>query len=92
MFTVILIMLSGILVGRLLRSHRIVFLPRIIMALIWILLFLLGVEVGSDSEIIRNMKTLGVEAFVIAVAGALGSAFSAWVLWRYVEREAENER
>ncbi|WP_298451777.1 LysO family transporter [uncultured Prevotella sp.] len=86
MFTVILIMLSGIMVGRLLRSRRMTFLPRVVMFMIWVLLFLLGVEVGANPEIIKNLKLLGVEALVIAVAGTLGSVLLAWALWRYAER------
>lgn len=89
MFTVILVMLSGMLLGRLLRNRRMTFLPRVVMFLIWVLLFLLGVEVGANPEIIRNLKSLGVEAFVLAVAGTLGSAVQAWALWRYAERSGE---
>lgn len=89
MFTVILVMLSGMLLGRLLRNRRMAFLPRVVMFLIWVLLFLLGVEVGATPEIIRNLKSLGVEAFVLAVAGTLGSAVLAWALWRYAERSGE---
>ena len=89
MFTVILVMLSGMLLGRLLRNRRMAFLPRVVMFLIWVLLFLLGVEVGANPEIIRNLKSLGVEAFVLAVAGTLGNAVLAWALWRYAERSGE---
>lgn len=89
MFTVILVMLSGMLLGRLLRNRRMTFLPRVVMFLIWVLLFLLGVEVGANPEIIRNLKSLGVEAFVLAVAGTLGSAVLALALWRYAERSGE---
>lgn len=89
MFTVILVMLSGMLLGRLLRNRRMTFLPRVVMFLIWVLLFLLGVEVGANPEIIRNLKSLGVEAFVLAVAGTLGSAVLAWALWRCAERSGE---
>ena len=82
MFTVILVMLSGMLLGRLLRNRRMAFLPRVVMFLIWVLL-------GANPEIIRNLKSLGVEAFVLAVAGTLGSAVLAWALWRYAERSGE---
>lgn len=47
MFTVILIMLCGIVVGRLLRGRVLSFVPRVITFLIWLLLFLLGIEVGA---------------------------------------------
>ncbi len=79
-------MLAGILAGRLLRGRRMSFLPRIVMFFIWLLLFLLGVEVGANPEIVASLKLLGLEAVVIAVAGTLGSVLLAWALWRYVER------
>lgn len=86
MFVVILIMLSGMFFGRLLRGRRLTFLPRVVIFFIWVLLFLLGVEVGANPKLIANLRLLGIEAIVIAVAGTLGSAFLAWALWRYVER------
>ena len=44
MFKIILIMASGILAGWLLRRRNLRLLGRIISVLIWLLLFLLGVE------------------------------------------------
>ena len=39
--------------------------------LIWLLLFMLGLEVGSDKHIIASLPTLGVEALLLAVVIAL---------------------
>lgn len=69
------------------------FIGRIITALIWVLLFLLGIEVGANPRIINGLQTLGLEAIVLTIAGSLGSAIFAWALWRYVcRKEAGNER
>ena len=86
MFTIITIMLSGMLTGYLLR--RILFgrLGRVITALIWTLLFLLGLEVGSNERIVSGLATLGLEALLITWAGTLGSVLAAWGLWRYTQR------
>ena len=41
--------------------------------LIWVLLFLLGIEVGSNPRIISGLQTLGLEAIVLTFGGSLGS-------------------
>lgn len=63
------------------------FIGRVITALIWVLLFLLGIEVGANPHIVNGLQTLGLEAIVLTIAGSLGSAIFAWALWRYVCRK-----
>ena len=85
--------LCGIGTGYLLRNKKMSFIGRVITALIWVLLFLLGIEVGANPRIINGLQTLGLEAIVLTIAGSLGSAIFAWALWRYVcRKEAGNER
>lgn len=81
MFTVIGLMLGGILVGYLTRQHKLIPIERIITTLIWTLLFLLGIEVGGNQQIIESLGTLGLEALVITGASILGSCLAAWALW-----------
>ncbi len=83
MFVIILIMASGILFGRLLRNRNLKFLSKVINILIWLLLFLLGVEVGGDERIVKGITGLGVEAIGISVAAVIGSALLAWGLWKW---------
>ena len=52
MFTVICLMLSGAVVGFLLRRWRMPFVSRVVTALVWVLLFLLGVEVGGNPRVV----------------------------------------
>ncbi len=86
MFIVILIMIAGIAVGRLLRHRRLRYLGNVTNMLIWVLLFLLGVEVGSDERIVNGIATLGVEAVVVAIAGVAGSAALASGLWLWSKK------
>lgn len=79
-------MLSGMLAGYLLRRLLFGRLGRVITALIWMLLFLLGLEVGSNERIVSGLATLGLEALLITLAGTLGSVMAAWGLWRYTHR------
>lgn len=93
MLKIVMIMLCGIGTGYLLRNKKMSFIGRVITALIWVLLFLLGIEVGANPRIINGLQTLGLEAIVLMIAGSLGSAIFAWALWRYVcRKEAGNER
>ena len=75
MFTVIGVMLGGMLIGFLLRRQEFSWIGKVITLLIWALLFLLGIEVGGNRQIVEGLATLGVEAFV------LGSCILAWGLW-----------
>ena len=81
MFTVIGLMLGGMCLGFLFRKHRLPQVNRIITVLIWVLLFLLGIEVGGNEKIIKGLATLGVEAFGITLAAVLGSCLAAKGLW-----------
>ena len=93
MFIVILFIFLGILSGVLCRklstgariSHTDVaarWQGRIVTWLIWLLLFLLGIEVGSNEMIVRSLPTLGVEALLLSSAATLGCCVLACMLWR----------
>ena len=100
MFIVILFIFLGILSGYLLRKKALAgdeakmegvarWQGRIVTWLIWLLLFLLGIEVGSNDRIISALPTLGVEALGLSVAATLGSCLLAWGLWKIVKGGAE---
>ena len=91
MFTVIGIMFAGIAVGRFSRRKSLPWISKAVTALIWLLLFLLGIEVGHNEQLIRALPTLGMEAFLIAIACVLGSCVAAWCLWRKVGSGKETE-
>lgn len=81
MFKIILIMASGIAIGWLLHRRKLTHLGKVTNFLIWVLLFLLGVEVGGDERIIRGIASLGLEAIAVAAGGVAGSALLALLLW-----------
>lgn len=69
------------LLGYLLRNKRLLWIHKVITFLIWILLFLLGIDVGGNDAIIKGLHTLGLEALIITVAAVVGSTLCAWGLW-----------
>ena len=87
MFTVIMCMLGGMLLGFLLRRRPMPWVQRVITALIWLLLFLLGIEVGGNRRIVEGLATLGLEAVLLSLAGLAGSCCTAWALWYWLYRK-----
>ncbi len=91
MFTVILIMSIGIMCGYFIRKRDIrPIISGTTTALIWLLLFVLGIEVGHNKQVIESLATLGVEALFIAVICLCGSCIAAWILWRYIVKRRED--
>lgn len=84
MLVIFAVIIGGIITGRLLSSWRLVFVSRMITVIIWLLLFLLGLEVGSDPTVVGGMATLGRTAFVIFACSVAGSICMSWLLWRCV--------
>ena len=82
MFTIIGLMLTGMLLGYLLRKRDLKKVRQIITLLIWLLLLILGIEVGSNEQIIKGIHTIGLEAVILTLGGTLGSVIAAWALWR----------
>lgn len=81
MFTIIGIMLAGIGIGYALRIKRLSWIQRVITVFIWLLLFLLGINVGANERIIQGLYSLGLDALIITLAAVIGSTLAAWGLW-----------
>ena len=88
MFIVLAFMFVGIVTGYLFRSRKIRFQNGVILTLIWVLLFLLGLEVGSNETVVSQFAKLGFEAFLLAFGGTLGSVLLAWMLWLVVRKKS----
>lgn len=95
MLTVVVIMSAGILIGYLIRnSNRIVVAnDKLIMWAIYLLLFLLGVAIGVNEIILKNLPLLGVKALIISFGGIVGSVLLAWVGYRvwFKPKKSEHE-
>lgn len=77
-------MVIGAVLGFFLRKKEFKDVLKIINLLIWLLLFILGLEVGSNPQIISGLAKIGVEALLITVAGVFGSAIAAFILWKHI--------
>ena len=88
MLVIFAVIIGGIATGRLLIGRRLAFVPCLITVIIWALLFLLGVEVGSDPAVVGSLATLGGAALAIFALSVAGSIFAAWLLWRRIRGRA----
>ena len=75
MWTVLIIMTAGFLVGYFIRKMpKITRLnDKLVMAAVFALLFLMGVAIGGDPEMIYQLHFLGIKALFIAVTGIIFS-------------------
>ena len=80
------------LLGFLLRRQKLSWIHKVITILIWLLLFLLGIDVGGNQEIINGLHTIGMEAIIITVAAVLGSVTAAWALWYVLYKRNKEEQ
>lgn len=58
---------------------------------IFLLLFLLGISVGANESIVRNLTTLGGQAFLIATAGTFGSVLAALGVYHFFLKERRSK-
>jgi uncharacterized membrane protein YbjE (DUF340 family) len=87
MLTVVGLMLLGVLTGFLLRNRNMKWVSSVVMLLIWVLLFLLGTEVGGNTQLIRSLPTIGLEASLITVFALAGSLLGAKALWNWINKQ-----
>ncbi len=83
-------MTAGIITGLLLKnridSKPITFLLNIT---IYLLLFFMGVSIGTNPEIINNLGQISLKALTIAIAAILGSILIARLLDRIINKKDE---
>jgi uncharacterized membrane protein YbjE (DUF340 family) len=83
MFTVVLVMAFGVLVGFAIRNRKKIVkaADKLTMWAIYLLLFLLGLAIGGNEIIVRNLPLLGVKALIISIGGITGSVILAWAVY-----------
>jgi uncharacterized membrane protein YbjE (DUF340 family) len=83
MITVVLVMTAGIVLGYLIRRKSVLIKinDKLITWAIYLLLFVLGISIGTNDTIMKSLPTLGLKAFAISIGGVIGSVIFAWFLY-----------
>lgn len=79
-------MLGGISLGYICRNRAMGWVKHLITGLIWLLLLVLGLEVGSNARVMDSLLTLGGESLLLALGATLGSVLLAKALSQWVNR------
>ena len=91
MFAVFGFLAGGLIAGWFLRRRRFAWTGRLSVFLIWLLLFLLGLEAGGNRMVMQSLPSLGLEALGVAVACAAGSCVMALLLWTFVRKRCASD-
>ena len=91
MLVIIASLLAGYIIGYLTRRHPVKKTPAIINALIWLLLLLMGWEVGSTPNLAESLSTLGKEALILTIASVTGGIAASYLLWKVINRNKEKK-
>lgn len=93
MIAVILFFAVGILLGHVLRhrSKTIALADSLTMWTIYLLLFVLGLSVGINRQILQNIGSLGFQAAVLAAAAIVGSVLASQLVRLGLGRPADEE-
>ena len=83
MITVVAIMTAGMLVGYIIRKRTtlIKINDKLVMYAIYLLLFILGLSIGANEVIMKNLPTLGLKALALTLGGVIGSILLGWLTY-----------
>ena len=91
MIAILVVLSAGILLGLLIveipKLHR--FNNHLLNWAIYLLLFLLGISVGTNREVIQNIGKIGYEAIAIGIFSIAGSVLLSAILFKFLFRQDE---
>jgi uncharacterized membrane protein YbjE (DUF340 family) len=93
MYTVLLFLVAGLLLGFLLRRRELLLKVADTLAgwaVLW-LIFLLGVSVGGNEVVFANLDQLGLQALVLSSGAVIGSVFLCQLVTTFFFRLSHDE-
>ncbi|MCM1109313.1 MAG: lysine exporter LysO family protein [Clostridium sp.] len=91
MVIVILSLWGSAGLGYLLRRHPQAWVSLMLLVFVWLLLFIIGIEVGSNRQLIQSMGNLGFEAAVVTFVTTLCCGIATWMMWRWINVQPATE-
>lgn len=91
MLKILTIMFTGIIIGFIFRKKRSVILTADKFAglSIYLLLFLLGLSIGSNRLIIHNFARIGFNSILLTISGITGSVLLSYIFYKFYFKKDE---
>lgn len=87
MLLILLLLVVSVCVGSLLRKCRVLrHLGQTATWTVWLLIFVFGINLGSNDVIVNDFARFGLTAMILSLAGIVGSVLAAWGIGRYIDR------
>lgn len=87
MLLILLLLVVSVCVGSLLRKCRVLrHLGQTATWTVWLLIFVFGINLGSNDMIVNDFARFGLTAMILSLAGIVGSVLAAWGIGRYIDR------
>jgi len=91
MTEILVIMSVGIFFGVIIRKYKglIYIVEKLTMWAIYLLLFLLGLSVGTNEQVIKNFGRIGLQAISLTLFGVFGSVLISFILYKFLFKDKE---
>ncbi len=93
MTEILLIMMAGTAIGIILKKNKLFIgaVEKLTMWAIYLLLFLLGMSVGTNEQVISNFGSIGLQSIILTLSGITGSITLAFILYTFMFKDKEEE-
>ncbi|PID68132.1 MAG: DUF340 domain-containing protein [Flavobacteriia bacterium] len=94
MIEVLVTMSAGMVIGYLIHHKKTLLKinEKLTMYAVYVLLFLLGINIGLNEQIINNIHTLGLDAALITIGALLGSLICAYYTYKLFFTEKPSDK
>ncbi len=92
MLIVLLILWGSVLVGYLLRRWPQAWVSRLLTISIWLMLLIIGIEVGGNDVLVSSLGKLGAESLLITLLTTICCGAGSLLLWRCMQPKGHKNR
>jgi len=91
MLNVTIALIAGLGVGFLIRRRDFLlkYIDVVSIIFMFILLSVLGLSLGTNKEVIKNFKSVGMYAVAISITSIIGSSFAGFVVYRLFFKKSD---
>lgn len=89
---IVILFVAGMALGYIFRNKlKEAFVSKSTSAIIYVLLFVLGVSVGGNDVVMDSLDTIGLNAVIITAGAMLGSMAMAYLVYRIIYKSKKSE-